>query len=647
MCGICGYLNLDGAPIAEDRLQRMRQTLAHRGPDDEGIYTGRATDGRGRRMDVGLGHTRLSVIDLSASGHQPMCNEDGTVRIVYNGEIYNFKDLKEDLIRRGHAFASDTDTEVILHLYEEEGTDAVRHLNGMFAFALWDQSKGMLWLCRDRVGIKPLVYAFDGRLLAFASEIKALRELPEIDAELDTEALSLYLTFNYIPAPYTIYKGIRKLPPASSLVLENGSIRTWRYWKVRQGPIDLNLRNSGDDQFGPYKKRLYSAMTDAVVSRMIADVPLGAFLSGGIDSSIVVALMARHSRQPVKTFSIGFKDAELFDETRYSREMARLYQTDHHEFKLTGADMIDVFENVLDALDEPFADSSAIPTYIVSMQTRRHVTVALSGDGGDELFAGYRSYLGEHWYPKYMKLPEPVRRAVENAIGGLPDSRDRKWLEQVRRLKKFVQATHGSFPERLLSLKTIFPFDVRNQLLVNPLSERSDPATYWVERLLSDFSGDRINRMLYTDFADSLPGDMLHKVDMMSMRHALEVRVPFLDHRMVELAFAMGGNLKIRGLTTKYILKETFRDILPASLMRRPKAGFEIPISQWLKTGLRFLLSDYLSRERIESQGIFNFAIIQRLISDLLDNRTDTSWMLWNLIVFQYWYERQFRKGAG
>lgn len=648
MCGICGNLNIDGWPVSREAINRMCTALAHRGPDDAGVYIGHAMDNEGQGVGVGLGHARLSVIDLSASGHQPMCNEDGSVWIVYNGEIYNFKSLKEDLVRRGHKFVSDTDTEVIIHLYEEEGPEAVRHLNGMFAFALWDACNARLWLCRDRVGIKPLVYGFDGRRLAFASEIKALRELPEFDTEIDREALSLYLAFNYIPAPYTIHRGIRKLPPGSSMVWENGQIRIWRYWKVRQGPIDYNLRNpSAAEGLGPWKKRLFAVMTDAVVSRMIADVPLGAFLSGGIDSSIIVALMARHSSQPVKTFSIGFKDADLFDETRYAREMAKLYQTDHHEFKLSGQDMIDVFENALGALDEPFADSSAIPAYIVSMHTRRHVTVALSGDGGDELFAGYRSYLGEYWHPKYMNLPEPVRDAVEKAIAGLPDSRDRKWLEQVRRLKKFMNATHGSFPDRLLALKTVFPLAIRNKLLLHHAGSRTDSAAWWVERLLSEFSGDRINRMLYTDFADSLPGDMLHKVDMMSMQHALEVRVPFLDYRVVELAFSMGGDLKIRGFKTKYILKETFRHILPSSLMHRSKAGFEIPISQWLKNDLRFLLSDYLSKERIEAQGIFDFTTIQRLVSDLLENRTDTSWMLWNLIVFQYWYERHFRKGAG
>ena len=648
MCGICGKLNYDDTPVAGEQIQRMCHAISHRGPDDEGVYLKTVTDPRGRRISIGLGHKRLSIIDLSEYGHQPMSNEDGTVWIVFNGEIYNYKTLRSDLEQKGHVFKSNSDTEVILHLYEENGFEAAARLNGMFAFAIWDERRGRLWLCRDRIGIKPLVYYWDGRNLAFASEIKSLLALPEIHKAMDTKALELYLAFSYVPAPYTIYKGIRKLEPGHSLVVEDGRIENRKFWEVPVQSAPQETFKPIAEGVNHYKNILFDTLSDAVTSRMIADVPLGAFLSGGIDSSIIVALMARHSARPVKTFSIGFKDAAMFDETRYAREVATLYQTDHHEFKLMESDMIDVLDNVMGAFDEPFADSSAIPTYIVSKYTRQHVTVALSGDGGDELFAGYRSYLGEHWSSRYLKIPGLIRRGViEKTLNSLPDSRDVKWMEYVRRIKKFINATSGEFPERLLALKAVFPDYIRKEMIVKSEfsgdSTDGDVALKWVKRLIEGYSGDRINTMLYTDLKDSLPGDMLTKVDWMSMQHSLEVRVPFLDHRVVELAFQIPGDLKIHGMTTKYILKETFKDILPVSLRRRPKAGFEVPISQWLKTDLKFLITDYLSPKRIMDQGIFNFPVIDRLIKDFFKNRTDTSWMLWNLIVFQYWYEKYYK----
>lgn len=644
MCGICGKITYDQTPVTDEEVRRMCDQLTHRGPDDQGIYCRCIKDPAGKDLSAGLGHTRLSIIDLSPSGHQPMSNEDKTVWIVFNGEIYNYKSLRDELLSKGHQFKSQSDTEVILHLYEEKGTDAVLDLNGMFAFALWDERAARLWLCRDRVGIKPMIYFWDGQNLAFASEIKALLKLPEIGLSMDGEALELYLAFNYIPAPYTIYKEIRKLEPGHSLILEKGRITKCRYWKLAGQMQKRSEPPLQGLQIAQYRQKLLDAMTDAVTSQMIADVPLGAFLSGGIDSSIVVALMAMNSDRPVKTFSIGFKDSALFDETRYSREVAERYRTDHHEFKLAGHDMLDIFPQVLSTFDEPFADSSAIPTFIVSMHTRRHVKVALSGDGGDELFAGYRSYLGEYWHDSYMKFPAFIRRGIEKITHEFPDSRDIKWMEFVRRLKKFVHSVKGDYPKRLLALKTVFPDQLRRNLFSSfkegaDAKFQKDIALERVKQFIHQFSGDRINTMLYTDFADSLPGDMLNKVDWMSMQHGLEVRVPFLDHKVAELAFEIPGDLKIKGLTTKYILKQAFEHLLPKSLIHRPKAGFEIPISRWLKTDLHFLITDYLSEKRIKAQGIFNPLIINQLISDFRSNRTDTSWMLWNLIVFQYWHE--------
>jgi len=646
MCGICGIITYDNKPVDESQLNRMCQAIAYRGPDDQGYYLRSLKDSQGRNIEVGLGHNRLSVIDLTQAGHQPMCNEDGTIWIVHNGEIYNYKSLRSELRQKGHVFKSNTDTEVIIHLYEEEGIDAVQKLNGMFAFAIWDERMSRLWLCRDRVGIKPLIYQWDGKRLIFASEIKALLAISEENRSIDRKALELYIAFSYVPAPHTIYKDIQKLEPGHSLIVENGSIEKRRFWDVPQSKTEMTGEPISHHRFENYKKMLFDTMTDAVTSRMIADVPLGAFLSGGIDSSIVVALMSRHASRPIKTFSIGFKDAVLFDETQYAREVAKLCKTEHYEFKLAEQDMLDVASNVLSVFDEPFADSSAIPTYIVSKQTKQHVTVALSGDGGDELFAGYRSYLGEHLYPKYMMVPALLRSGIEHAIFCLPDSRDVKWKEFIRRIKKFIRSTRGTYSQRLLALKTIFPEQIRSTLLLNnsPETDNADGriAQDWVEDLIEKYSGDRINRLLYTDFADSLPGDMLNKVDWMSMQHALEVRVPFLDHRVVELAFDIPGNFKIHGMNMKYILKETFKDILPKNLTRRPKAGFEVPLNQWLKKDLKFLITDYLSKDRIVAQGIFNHEVVDNLLSDFWQNRTDTSWKLWNLIVFQFWYDNYY-----
>ena len=611
----------------------MCAAIARRGPDDMGVFL---SQDNGSGVQAGLGHQRLSIIDLSPAAHQPMSNEDGTIWLTYNGEIYNYKDLRRELEGKGHRFRSDSDTEVVIHLYEEEGINAVKRLNGMFAFGLWDEKKQRLWLCRDRMGIKPLVYSWDGARLLFASEIKALLADPTVDKELDREALMLYLAFNYVPAPLTMFRGIRKLEAGCSLTLEDGKLAVSRYWSLPQTP-----RPDSDD-VGRLQRRLVDTLSEAVSGCMLADVPVGAFLSGGIDSGIVVALMARQSSGPVKTFTIGFADDGLYDETERARRVAAMYGTEHHEFRIRQRDMLDVLPEVLGALDEPFADSSAIPTYLVSRETRRHVKVALSGDGGDELFAGYRSYLGEYWRARYRMVPALLRESIiEPVIAALPDSRETRIGETLRRAKKFIRSTHGPFDERLLALKEVFPAPTRHKLLAGRDGE-IDPALAWVRHLLSRSTGDAINRMLCTDLMDSLPGDMLTKADLMSMANSLEVRVPLLDHRVVELAFEVPGPEKLRRGITKHVLKETFKDLLPPGHTRQPKSGFEIPISRWLRTDLRFLVDRYLSEERISDQGIFDVAVVQNLVRSHRQAKTDTSWMLWNLIVFQYWHDAYF-----
>ena len=645
MCGICGKINIEGKEIRRELIARMNSVLSHRGPDDEGIYINNPSPGASQAMaSVGLGHKRLSIIDLSEAGRQPMSNEDGSIQMVFNGEIYDFKALKKELQQNGHNFTSQTDCEVIIHLYEKEGIECIKKLNGMFAFALWDSKNQTLFLCRDRLGIKPLFYCWDGKSLYFASEIKSILCNPEVSKKMDWNALNLYLTLNYIPAPYTIFKKIKKLDPGCYIMVRKEGLEIKQYWDIEKG---TEYYENKEKNIETYKKNLYDLLEDSVRIRLIADVPLGAFLSGGIDSSIIVGLMSRVSNSPINTYSIGYKDVPLFDETKYAREVAKLNDTHHHEIILSAKDVLDTIPEVLTYLDEPFADSSAIPQYIVSRETKKHVKVALSGDGADELFAGYRMYSGEYWYSRYKLFPRVLRtKLIEPLLTSLPDSRDKYLLEHIRRIKKFVTGAKDRFEDRLFAWNEIFSEELRNEIINKKKieSEKINPdlGKEMLLKRLSSYDSDNINRMLYMDLKISLPNDMLSKVDWMSMRNSLEVRVPFLDHRLVEYVFQIRGNLKLKGKKGKYILLETFKNILPPLLLHKPKWGFEIPISKWLKSELRFLINEYLSKKKIETQGIFNFKPIEKLIDDLFRNRSDTSWHLWNLIVFQAWYSRHF-----
>ncbi len=623
-------MTTDGRPVGEGLLRKMTSVLTHRGPDDDGVYLNHQPD-----LSVGLGHRRLSIIDLSEAGRQPMSNEDKTVWMIFNGEIYNFRSLRTELKEKGHRFNSQTDSEVIIHLYEEEGIEGVSRLAGMFAFVIWDERSRMLFLCRDRLGIKPLVYYRDEGSLIFASEMRAILEDPDVIRQIDWNALGLYLTFNFIPAPYTIFENLKKVKPGHVLIFRKGEIEEKQYWK-----IDSCDAGTGQKDFTTQKKELFELLEEAVRVRMIADVPLGAFLSGGIDSSIIVGLMARNSRQPVKTYSIGYKDMPMFDETAYAREVAALNNTDHHEIKLGSQDVIDAIPQVLDSFDEPFADSSAVPMFVVSRETVNDVKVALSGDGGDELFAGYRMYAGEEWYSRYRLIPLAFREnIIEPLFFSLPDSRDNKFHDYIRRAKKFFRGAKSAvFEERFFAWNEIFSRELRESIVTGSESIDHDLGKKLLSERLNERNDDKINRMLYADVKSSLPGDMLKKVDIMSMLNSLEVRVPFLDHRVCEMAFTISGDRKFRKGRGKHILIETFKEILPLSLHNRPKWGFEMPISKWLKSDLRYLIDECLSRETVVKQGIFNYDVVEKLIDSLIKNRSDTSWQIWNLIVFQVWY---------
>ena len=634
MCGIGGKLDFSGAKVDEGLVRRMTALMEHRGPDDLGVYLNHHEG-----VSCGLGHRRLSIIDLTEAGRQPMCNEDHTLWMVFNGEIYNFAALRNELKARGHRFSSRTDCEVIPHLFEEEGAAAINRLVGMFALAIWSERTHTLLLARDPIGIKPFVYYWDGKRFLFASEIKALLADPAVPKEIDPEALDLYLSLNYIPAPWTIFRNIRKLCPGHLLTVNEGAVTETRYWDIAATSSDSSCTPTLGD-FKQTTAGLFNALDDAVASQMVADVPIGAFLSGGIDSSVVVGLMAHHASKPVKTYTIGYTDMPMFDETAYARQVAAFHKTEHHEIMLDSRAMVGSVPDVLASLDEPFGDSSAVPTYVVSRETARDVSVALSGDGGDELFAGYRMYQGEAWHRRYSRIPRFLReKLIEPALLALPNARDNPATERIRRMQKFVRGAKDEFAERFMAWNTIFPAEAKQALLSESFRTAQAPAPTLFAAALAALDTDPINRMLYTDLTISLPGDMLWKVDMMSMRHSLEVRVPLLDPRVVELAFCIGGDWKIRHGRGKYVFIETFKDLLPKSLHRRPKWGFEMPVSRWLKTDLHGLIDTYLSPERIRKQGIFNASVIGTLIGNLMENRTDTSWQLWNLIAFQAWYD--------
>jgi len=634
MCGICGKISRDGKGIDEDLIRRMTSVLSHRGPDSEGIYCS-----RNGSVDVGLGHRRLSIIDLSDSGRQPMANEDRTLWLVFNGEIYNFQPLRRDLEKKGHRFFSKTDGEVILHLYEEEGTRAFEKLSGMFAFALWDETAKILILCRDRIGIKPLVYYQEGTKFIFASEIKSILQDPDIQKRIDWRALDLYLTFNYIPAPLSIFENVKKVRPGHYLLVGEGQVHEQAYWDL---PDMAREPAQHGDGLEAHKTAIHQALEEAVRGYMFADVPVAAFLSGGIDSSIIVGLMARNSSRPIKTYSIGYTDIPMYDETAYARDVAKFNATEHCEIKLAARDIIDAVPLVLASLDEPLGDSSSVPTYIVSREAAKDVKVVLSGDGGDELFAGYRMYTGEQWHSRYLLMPGFLRSMLGSLVSSLPDSREHRVLDYVRRAKKFLRGAAGSFEDRFFAWNEIFSRDLRESLFSISVDVDRNLGRKRLAERLQEKRYDSINRMLYADVKESLPGDMLRKVDAMSMLSSLEVRVPFLDHRLCEAAFKIPGNLKIKAGRGKYVLMETFKEILPASLHSRPKWGFEMPISRWLKKDLQCLMDEYLSEDRIWRQGIFSYPVIRKLVSDHLSGCSDTSWQIWNLIAFQAWYSNYF-----
>ena len=625
MCGICGIVQRHGSfDIRQEMLQRMNDVISHRGPDDEGYYL---------TPSIGLAMRRLSIIDL-AGGHQPIQNEDGSVQVVFNGEIYNFPELRNTLEECGHRFSTQADTEVIVHGYEEYGIDVVHHLRGMFAFALWDENKEHLLLVRDRPGIKPLHYYCDDEKFLFGSEIKAILQCERVPRDVNLDALDRFLTFEYIFSPETIFTGIHKLPPGHLLILpKNGDMRIEQYWDNLPTEPDRQK----DEEF--YVQRLAELLEESVKMRLISDVPLGALLSGGVDSSTVVGFMAKHSSKPVKTFSIGFED-QSYNELEYARIVSKRFNTEHYEF-IIKPDAVDLVERLVKNLDEPFGDFSIFPTYLVSKMAREYVTVALSGDGGDELFAGYDTYIADRVARGYQKLPAIFRKQVlPGLLQHIPPSPRKKGL--INRTKRFVEGT--LLPEELMHTRwMIFLQDQeKRQLYANDLLQIFEQGNSY-KYIRKYFGRSRgvspLARQEYVDIKTYLTDDILVKVDRMSMAPSLETRVPFLDHKVMEFAATIPTSLKLKGLTTKYVLKKAVADLLPQEILTRGKEGFSIPIKNWIMQELRPLLLDTLSEKRIKQRGYFQPQYVQHLIQEHLDGKENHSHRLWALMMVEIWHQ--------
>ncbi len=634
MCGICGAVYGGGRDADRAALKKASDLIAHRGPDDEGFFT----DG-----PVGLAMRRLSIIDLS-TGHQPLSYDDDNLWIVFNGEIYNYQMLRDELIASGHHFKTKSDTEVILALYRDLGAACVKKLRGMFALAIWDKKKRRLFIARDRIGKKPLVYAErpDGTFL-FASELRCLFALdPSLTRETDPTAIDMYLSLQYIPSPITAYKSCRKLPPGHTLTWENGRSTIERYWDLPIG--QPHVTNDVEEA----KHLLREKLTESVKLRMISEVPLGAFLSGGVDSSIIVALMAGLSTKPVKTFSIGF-DEEKFSETHYAKMVADRYKTDHTEF-IVKPEMTDVLPKLAWHYGEPYADASALPTYYVSRETRKYVTVALNGDGGDENFGGYLRYFAMKMARVTDSLPGPVLAALKAGTEMLPEYNAP--FGTVWRAKRFLRsALFNDLPGRHLKMICYFAEDDKPGLyspeFKRLLSTSAGGAKRYMEKAFADCAGeDFVNRMLYVDFKTYLPECLMTKVDIATMACSLEGRSPLLDHEFVELAYRMPGEWKLKGLRGhKWIFKEAFKDLLPQEILTRGKMGFGIPLGTWFRGPLKDYWAEHVLSKEALDRGYFTEKGLLGLWDEHQSGRRDHGYRLWALLMLELWHRHALAPG--
>jgi len=623
MCGITGIVRSDGAQIDRELLARMNDAIRHRGPDDDGFYFG---DG------VGLGMRRLSIIDLK-SGHQPIHNSDRTAWIVFNGEIYNYRELRKQLEARGHQFYTDSDTEAIVHAYDEYGTECPKYLRGMFAFAIWDERAKSLFLARDRVGKKPLLYAQLAGQLVFGSEFMALLQHPDVSRDVNYEAIHHYLSFICVPAPLTAYQAIRKLEPGHSLLWKKGEIKLERYWQLDfSHKISISEEEAGE--------RVVDLLRDAVRVRLMSEVPLGAFLSGGIDSSAIVALMAQESSEKVKTFSIGFEEQD-FSELHHARRVAEHVGAEHHEF-IVRPDAMEILPTLVEHYGEPFADSSAIPSYYVSRETRKYVTVALNGDGGDECFAGYERYAAMNLAQRYAKVPAVIRHGViRNVARALPEFQSR--ANPLRKAQRFLAAASLNPVQRYL--RWVSAFDEQAKLNLYSSDFQSETVAFstigFLEPWFAKANGAGIvDASLLTDTMTYLPNDLLVKMDIASMTVSLEARSPFLDHHLMEFAASLPESLKLRGMTTKYLLKQVLKQFVPEENLTRAKMGFGVPIGHWFRGTMQPFLRETLLSEKALSRGLFNRASVRQLIDQHVANKVNHEHRLWSLLMLELWFQR-------
>lgn len=627
MCGIVGAVDSEVGAVDHALVRRMCALITRRGPDDDGYFWGDR---------VGLGMRRLAIIDVRA-GKQPMHNEDKTVWVVFNGEIYNYRELRVNLEARGHRLMTSSDTECLVHLYEEYGEDFVVHLRGMFAFAIWDDRRKRLVLGRDRLGIKPFYLLRKGSSVYFGSELKCVLAVDGFDRRLNLQAFSDYFTFKYVPGPQTIYEGIEELPPGHIGIWEKGEVRVKRYWK-------LTPRVGEERSVDYYAEGLRHHLEEAVRLHLVSEVPLGAFLSGGIDSSAIVAMMSRAGQGKVKTFTIGFESGQgNVDERPFARTIADLYGTDHSEYLYEDPQKLveGMLPAIIQSFDEPFADSSAIPNYMVSEAARRYVTVALSGTGGDELFAGYERYRGALAAEKYRMVPRVIRRGVlDRVLRNLPELRSAGlWVD---RLKRFSEGADLPLPQRYQRYLSAFDENEKAGLFSPEVMDFLRRSGHYVSPLAMDRTGpiaDPLDWMLCADMETYLPDDELRKTDRLSMWHSLEVRVPFLDHKVVEFAATIPARYKIHGMTKKYVLIRALNGLIPQSILGRRKQGFSIPLRDWLRGPLRALLQDTMSSTVVTDGTLFNPDVVRKMVEEHVRGVTNHETKIWVLLMFVLWFK--------
>lgn len=625
MCGICGEVRFDGGHASADHTRAMSSRLVHRGPDADGLYVA-------PHRGVAFGFRRLSIIDLTVAGNQPMPNEDRSIHLVFNGEIYNFRELRDRLEQRGHRFRSNTDSEVIVHLYEDEGTEAITKLDGMFALAIWDDRKRLLTLARDRAGKKPLFYSRTTKRIVFASEIKALLAHPDIEPDIDTATIPYLFLYGYAPAPATCYRNVSEVPPAVVLSIRDDgtTVVERRYWRFSDSVDSCGTKRVSRREAAATVRKL---LTDAVARRLVSDVPLGAFLSGGIDSTVVVGLMSQLMSQPVKTFSIGFEGDPAYDETRFARAVARKFGTDHTEFRVSPS-AIDLVDKLIWHHDGPFGDSSAIPTFIVSELTRRQATVVLTGDGGDELFAGYVRFRAGRISER---IPPVVARTLNAVLSRLPaPTRHRHWLAYAQR---FSRALRQPLYERVTRWTSYFYEDLQELLADDLLAARPiDPLRYLGDRTHElQRIPTTLGKLLHLNFITYLPGDLLVKMDRCTMANSLEARSPFLDTALIEYVAGLPDAMKLQGSRTKVILREACADLCPPEVVTRGKMGFGVPLGTWFRGDLREYLCDQLLDPAARYRTYLSAPFVHRLVRQHLAGQGEAGQKLWMLLCFERW----------